>query len=121
MKDNQLHENFNYSEAGESLRALLDDILNHPKKHSHKYTGPEILSSSILASSANISESFKKEDLDYHKERGRDKLNVFINKVFQLGFSVGTEKTKNDLAPLINMMTKSLKDESDKEQKSKRT
>lgn len=90
------HKDFSLDKASHDLRELLNQILviiNNKDKNPNKitYNGPEILSSSVLCCSPNISESFQQDSIDYNSERGRDLIDLFIMKVFQLGYSVGTE------------------------------
>jgi hypothetical protein len=98
MEEN-LHKDFSYGDTAKHLKKLLLQLCTvkvKKKIEDVKYEGDDIESSSILATSFKISESFTEKQLDYDKERGRDALDVFINKVFQLGYSVGYEKSKEN-------------------------
>lgn len=104
------HEDFVYEEAGAALRNLLYQLVSIKKKRLKKitYKGPEILSSSILASNPNIQDHFSMDGIEYDKEQGRDVIDIFINKVFQLGYSVGIEKERAQNAILVSMLEKTI-------------
>lgn len=98
MKEN-LHKNFSYEKTAKQLKKLLFQLCTvkvKKKIEDVKYEGEDIKSCSILSTSHTIAKSFTKEQLEYDKERDRDALDIFINKVFQLGYSVGYEKCKDD-------------------------
>ena len=98
MKDNP-HKDFSYSDTAKQLKKLFRQLYTYKSKGKTDgiiYNGEDIKSSSILATSFNISKSFTPESFEYNKNQGRDSLDVFINKVFQLGYSVGYENCKDD-------------------------
>lgn len=117
------HVGFRFDLAAKSLRNLLTQIADvkvSRRKNGIVYNGPDIESSSILASSPGIKESFSKDMITYHNERGRDKVDVFIMNVFQLGYSVGYEKAYHDYSPfmgIVNSMLKANKEKLEKEKK----
>lgn len=102
-----LHEDFRYEEAEKALIDLLKQIASVKcnTKRSATYNGPEILSSSVLVTSPNIAESFTKDAIAYNRAAGRNKLQVFISKVFQLGYSVGYEKGCQSNKKLLELLS----------------
>lgn len=92
------HKDFRYDKAAKDLKKLLLQLAQVEIKKNSKidYKGVDIESSSILATSNNIKSSFTEEQIALDKERGRDVIDTFINKVFQLGYSVGYEKSEED-------------------------
>lgn len=113
-KHKPIHKNFEYDKAGKALRKLLNSILKE-EKPSYSYKGPEILSSSILAADHNILDSFSEYNLEYDKERGRDVLDVFIRKVYQLGYSVGRELDRTEYEKTLEIYRSFIKDYKAKE------
>lgn len=116
MKESNPHKIFKYEKAGKDLRKLLEKIIDLKdnikfQPDGIKYTGEDIKSSSILATSHTIKESFTKEQLEYEQERGRDMIDTFINKVFQLGYSVGYENQREENKMFREIVYKSLEKE----------
>jgi hypothetical protein len=110
MKENP-HKDFSYSETAKQLKKLLLQLCTvkvKKKIEDVKYKGEEIKSCSILATSFTISKSFTEEQLKHDKEQGRDALDVFINKVFQLGFSVGYEHSIENHSFMISFAQEQL-------------
>ncbi len=110
------HKDFSYTDAASELRKLLIQLLYIRKKSFKKisYKGPEIESNTVLISDRNIQDSFEKSNLKREKEQGRDVIDVFINKVYQLGLSVGHEmeyeKHKVTLAALNDLLKAKLRE-----------
>lgn len=98
MKENP-HKDFSYSDTSKQLKKLFRQLYTYKSKNkidNITYKGEDIKSNSILSTSFKISDSFTPSKIEYDKNQGRDSLDVFINKVFQLGYSVGYEKCKDD-------------------------
>lgn len=106
-----LHENFSYPKVEKELRDLLSQIAEVKQRGNIKvlYEGEEILSASVLAISFNIQESFSRDNIKRSKEQGRDKIDIFINKVFQLGYSVGIESNRKYQTLLMTALDDLLK------------
>lgn len=105
------HKEFSYYETSKHLKKLFRQLYTYKaklKKDNIQYKGEDIKSCSILATSFNISESFRQRNIEYDKEQGRDSLDVFINKVFQLGYSVGYENSKDDNSFMISFAQETL-------------
>ena len=105
------HKDFRYDKAAKDLRKLLLQLaqIEINKNPNIDYKGVDIESSSILATSNNIKYSFTEEQIAFDKERGRDVIDTFINKVFQLGYSVGYEKSEEENKIFKELVSKSLK------------
>lgn len=56
-------------------------------KDEYDYQGEEITHYSVLDVCNDIHDDVTKESLEYHKERGRDFLDVILLKTFQLGYN----------------------------------
>ena len=105
------HKNFSYEPAGKALRKLLLQIAEIKEKDVVPiYKGPDIESSSVLATNQDIKTSFIKESIEWNKDKGRDKIDTFILKVFQLGYSVGYTKGRESGEELRKIVGKLLKE-----------
>jgi len=112
MKKNP-HKDFSYSDTAKQLKKLFSQLYTYKAKgkiDNITYKGEEIKSGSILATSFNISDSFKPESFEYNKNQGRDSLDVFINKVFQLGYSVGYETFREDNKFMLSLAEEKMND-----------
>lgn len=110
MSGKNPHAGFDYSEAAKHLKDLLFQIATvkvNNKRSGIVYKGPEIKSSSILSVSRNIQDDFSKEGISNFSENGT-KLDLFILKVFQLGYSVATEEQRERFEPLMEILDKKL-------------
>lgn len=84
-----------YPNKAKAIRKLLDEILSNPNFKQYRpitYKGPEIKSNKILAIDSNINDAFTEDSIEYQKEQGRDYLDIFINKVYQLGYGDGYDE-----------------------------
>jgi len=106
------HQNFSYEKAAKDLKHLFNQLFTYKAKSIIKveYNGEDIKSSSVTTTSYKISESFSSRNIEYDKEQGRDSLDVFINKVFQLGYSVGFENAKEQYKFLADIGTQRLEE-----------
>ena len=91
---------FDYSVVEQDMLKLLNKIATVRIKsvQSVDYNGVDIDEPVILAIDTTIKEAFTKEDLQRRKENGQNKLQVFINKLFQLGYAQGYKTAKEEYA-----------------------
>lgn len=112
------HKDFDYSKAGKELKKLLMQIATVKVNNKRKgivYNGPDIKSSSILSIDSSIKDTFSDAQLPKRLEQ-RTKLDLFINKVYQLGYSVGMEEMKSR-STLVDDLLKELKKDIKKKKK----
>jgi hypothetical protein len=88
------YKEYNFEDFSKPLRKILNEILIARRKRKRvrglKWTGPDNIHHCITASAPPPSEAFSDDWLDYHRERGRDPLDVFIMVAIQLGIHQGT-------------------------------
>jgi flagellar biosynthesis/type III secretory pathway protein FliH len=94
-----------YSVIEEDMIDLLNKIATVRIKsvQSVDYNGVDIDEPVILAIDTTIKEAFTKEDLQRRKENGQNKLQVFINKLFQLGYAQGYKRAKEEHTRFLNL------------------
>lgn len=83
---------FVYDDIATALKKVRKQIINHEKKL--KWTGPDELHTSLSATSPEPSWHFSTEGLGYHRERGRDRWDVYTLICFQLGYHNGAASTE---------------------------
>jgi len=107
------HNSFKYYKVEKHLKnLLLQLVIVKAKKivEDVKYDGEDIKSHSVLKTSFKISETFSLENIKHDKDQGRDVLDMYINKVFQLGYSVGYEEGKESDTFLMEMHKEIIKE-----------
>ena len=93
------HKNFDINKTMKEFKKIVNGI---SEKKIINYKGEEIKCSKVLAITPNIKEHL---DLEYIKgdyAQGRDKLDVVLLKIFQLGYSVGYSDKEEDDEEIVS-------------------
>lgn len=93
------HDNFDLNKTLKEFKKIIKGI---SKKKKINYKGEEIKCTKILALSPNIKEHLDTEYIKGDYAQGRDKLDVVLLKLFQLGYSVGYSKKEEETEELVD-------------------
>jgi hypothetical protein len=93
------HKNFDLKKAIKEFKKIINGI---PENKKINYMGEEIKATKVLAISPNIKEHLDNEYIKGDYAQGRDKLDVVLLKIFQLGYSVGYSDKEEDDNELVS-------------------
>jgi len=93
------HKNFDINKTLKEFKKIVTEISENKKIN---YKGEEIKAAKVLAISPNIKEHLDCEYIKGDYAQNRDKLDVVLLKIFQLGYSVGYSDKEEDDEELVS-------------------